>query len=201
MLGRRIARARRRPHPERSEDSLNQTSEAFPNEQRGVLTGMATGLVVSIVVILAAAQLPLVSPASDSVGDRLYCYLPWLALMAAPLAIGISEIAAYRYFHAEAIDGGNETADPRFRDARACLQNTLEQTVVAVMAQFALVIRLPMAWLDVIPALVFWFVIARIIFRLTYARGAAARSFGFAATFYPSVLGLIAVLVLTFWRP
>lgn len=175
--------------------------KAFRAEQRGVLIGTVTGLVASIVVVLAAAQLPLVSPASDSVGDRLYCYLPWLALMAAPLAIGIAHLASHRFFNAEVSDGGSETADPKYHHARSYLQNTLEQTVLAVMAQLALVVRLPMAWLDVIPALVFWFVIARLVFRLTYARGAAARSFGFAATYYPSVLGLIAVLVLTFWRP
>lgn len=176
-------------------------SKDFRTEQRGVMIGMIAGLVVSVAVILGAAQLPLAYPASDSLQDRLYCYLPWLALLAVPLVIGVSYLASYRFFHPEVIEGGSETADPAFHNGRAYLQNTLEQTVLAVMAQLALVVRLPLDWLDVIPALVFWFVIARIIFRLTYARGAAARSFGFAATYYPSVLALIAVLVLTFWRP
>lgn len=175
--------------------------DAFRATQRGVLTGMVSGLIVSVVVILAAAQLPLAHPASDSLQDRLACYLPWLALMAVPLVIGVSYLANYRFFHRDTIGGGNETADPAFHNGRAYLQNTLEQTVLAVMAQLALVVRLPIDWLDVIPALVFWFVIARIVFRLTYAHGAAARSFGFAATYYPSTLALLGVLVLTFVTP
>lgn len=172
----------------------------FRREQRGVLRGMLAGLAVSVVVILVGKFVyPPAVPDSDAVPDRLTCYWPWLALMAAPLVIGISHLAAYRYRSREAI-GGGDSDDPSYRHARAYLQNTLEQTVLAVMVHLALLATLPYDWLNLVPVMVLWWVFARIVFRLTYALGATARAFGFAATYYPTVLGLLAVPVLEIMR-
>lgn len=175
-------------------------TEAFRAERRAVLRNMALGVAVSVAVILAGKFVyPPAVPDSDAVPDRLTCYWPWLALMAAPLVIGISYLARYRFRSPEAIDGG-DSDDPRYRHARAYLQNTLEQTVLAVMVHLALLATLPYDWLNLVPVMVLWWVFARIVFRLAYAHGAAARAFGFAATYYPTVLGLLAVPVLELSR-
>jgi uncharacterized membrane protein YecN with MAPEG domain len=44
----------------------------------------------------------------------------------------------------------------------------------------------------VIDALVILFAVGRLLFWIGYRRGAAGRAFGFALTFYPSVLALLA---------
>lgn len=46
----------------------------------------------------------------------------------------------------------------------------------------------------------FLFVIGRILFRRGYAKGAAARSFGFALTYYPSLLMLFTVAAFMGYR-
>lgn len=173
---------------------------AFRAEQRGVRRGMLAGLVVSIVVIaIGKFVYPASVPDSDGIPDRIACYLPWLALMGVPLVIGISYLASYRFFHPEAI-GGGDSPDPAYHNARNYLQNTLEQTVLAVMVHVALLATVPYDWLNVVPVMVLWWVFARIVFRLTYARGAAARAFGFSATYYPTALGLVAVPALLVWQ-
>lgn len=51
---------------------------------------------------------------------------------------------------------------------------------------------MPPAWQAVVPAAAILFVFGRIAFVAGYARGAPARAFGFALTFYPTVFMLLA---------
>jgi hypothetical protein len=73
---------------------------------------------------------------------------------------------------------------------RAFLENTVEQVLLTFITQMVLAVVLPLGWLQVLPALAIWFGICRVLFRLGYRGGAAARAFGFAGTFYPTVIGI-----------
>ena len=164
-------------------------------EQRGVVIGMLLGASVPALPIAAGAWL-IPGPAAPPLGDRLVWLMPYAAVLALPMALAIAAIARHRFFHAAVIDGSNDAADRWLAIARAILQNTLEQTVLAALVLLALAATLPSGWLGALPAAILWFVLARAIFALTYARGAAARSFGFAATFYPTLAGLLMAIAL-----
>jgi hypothetical protein len=173
------------------------TRPDFASKQRGVLTGMIGGLAASIVVIVGGHFVfPASAPVSDAVPDRLTCYLPYLALMAVPMILAVGGLAKHRFFDPESIDGAQNTSDPGFAARRSVLANHTEQLLMALMVHFALLATLPYGWLNVVPVMALWWTAARLIFAMTYRGGAEARAFGFAATFYPTVTGAIAVPIL-----
>jgi hypothetical protein len=162
-------------------------------EQTGVLRGIGAAILVSAIAVIGGHYVfPASAPVSDAVPDRLTCYLPYLALMAAPLIVSIGRIAQHRYFAADAIDGTNPPQDIDLARQRAVLTNTVEQLLLAVLIHFSLLAVLPYDWLNIVPVMAIWWTVSRFVFMAAYARGAAARSFGFAATFYPNVAGAIA---------
>jgi hypothetical protein len=69
----------------------------------------------------------------------------------------------------------------------AVLQNSLEQTVLAVGAHLALAAMLRDRELVLIPVLVFLYLAGRAAFAAGYAKGAAGRAFGMALTGAPIV--------------
>lgn len=169
---------------------------AFAGTQRGVAAGMAAGLLASLAfVTLGVAILPSPVPEEATAADALSAILPWLAVLALPLTGGVAAVAAQRFFDPAAMEVRETEANRRLTDAKAFLQNTVEQTLMASLSSVALTASLPHRWLAVVPLLAVWFVFARIAFRIGQPRGAVARSFGFAASFYPSVLGLIAAIL------
>ena len=54
---------------------------------------------------------------------------------------------------------------------------------------------MPASWISVVPVAAVLFVAGRILFARGYSDGAAARSLGFALTFYPSVLMIFLIVV------
>jgi uncharacterized membrane protein YecN with MAPEG domain len=166
-------------------------------KQRGVLKGIIAGAAITFVVILGAifaAPMPL--PAEASAGERLAFAIRADAFIALWLAISVGLLAKHRFFTPEDIDGGglsrgSETASV----LQSTLQNTLEQSVLAVLAHLAWSVLMPVSWISAIPAAVFLFLSGRVLFARGYRGGAPSRSLGFALTFYPSVLMLIFVTV------
>jgi uncharacterized MAPEG superfamily protein len=75
---------------------------------------------------------------------------------------------------------------------QALIQNTLEQTVLAAFAYGAWLLIPPAGGARTVALCACLFSVGRLLFFVGYARGAAARSLGFALTFYPTV-GLIAL--------
>jgi hypothetical protein len=162
---------------------------ALSSIQRGVAFGMAGGVVASAAVWLVPWIAPVPAlPAGD--GSRLAFWLPWELPPLATLAYGIAWTAQYRFFHASVIDGQNPLEDRELASGRAYLQNTLEQFMLAFAVHAVLAVVLPVRYLSVLPALTVWFAFSRVLFRAGYSKGAAARSFGFAGTFYPSLIGM-----------
>lgn len=63
--------------------------------------------------------------------------------------------------------------------------------MLAVSAHMAFVVVAPGRCLSVLPTMVGFWVVARVVFFVGYHRGENARAFGFAATFLPTVAFLV----------
>lgn len=171
------------------------------SEQRGVAKGaIAAALVAALILSLAwLSSDRLFSPLGD-VGDRLSFAVRADLALGLCLIVFTGRIANLRFRRAEDIGGSGGTSESdAVRRARAVLQNTLEQTVIAVIAHTGLVLLLPPERPTIIPALVMLFVAGRTCFAVGFRHGAAARAFGFGLTFYPSVVGMAAAVLLAVW--
>jgi uncharacterized membrane protein YecN with MAPEG domain len=178
------------------------TSMALTVKQRGVLKGIIAGAAITFVAIVGAILIgPMPLSPEASAGERLAFAIRADAFIALWLAISIGMLARHRFFTPEDIDGGglsvgSETA----KVLQSTLQNTLEQSVVAVLTHLAWSILMPVSWISAIPVAVFLFVCGRVLFARGYRGGAPSRAVGFAITFYPSVLMLTLVIVTAVWK-
>lgn len=165
----------------------------FPQEQRGVALRMAAALCVTVLV--AATCLYRGAAAPSTLVERLTVTARADVFVLCWLAAAIGNVARLRFFSADDIAGsGAGAATARVDRARAVLQNTLEQVVLAVPIHVALAM-LVRSSVPLIIALAILFSTGRLLFWAGYARGAKARAFGFALTFYPSVAGLSIAIV------
>ena len=113
----------------------------------------------------------------------------------AVLFLCIARLAKHRFatpqdIHGSALTEGTERA----KLLQALLQNTLEQTVLAVPVYFAAALVYPARFLPLVAAAAVLFVVGRILFFRGYASGAPSRAAGFRLNFYPSVALLISVV-------
>jgi hypothetical protein len=158
--------------------------------QIGVAVGMGAALAATIALFLAGMGGVVRSPFDDRIRLAIAAALGPLGCV----AVAIGFIANRRFFSAEDIEGsGLSEGTSAVRIARSVLENTIEQAALAVPLYVALAMSLPARAVALPLLLSVAFVIGRALFAAGYARGAAARSFGFALTFYPSV-GALAVL-------
>ena len=171
---------------------------ALDPEQLGVAKGAAAGALFSLVVICAGLLLPpLALPATGMMADRIAFVLRADLFVVVWLLASIAAVAQGRFHSRNDIAGsGLSEPTPRIALGRAVVQNTHEQVTLAVAAHLALGTVLPFGLIGLIPLLVLLFCVGRATFWLGYSRGAAARSFGFATTFYPTVLAFVAAGVL-----
>lgn len=170
------------------------------DKQLAVLKGMTAAVLVSgLVLASAAAGLPEDWRTGDTGPDRLWLVTICCLAISFWLLVSIGRLARHRFFTPADIDGsgltqGTDTA----KELQAVLQNTLEQTVLAVLAYGCFAALAPGAFLGMLPAAAALFWIGRALFWHGYARGAGARAFGFALTFYSTVLLWISTLILSF---
>jgi hypothetical protein len=143
----------------------------------------------------------LLLPPEATVGERISVALRSDVLLALWLGISIARLASHRFFSPEDIDGGGLTeGTDRANILQATLQNTLEQTVLAVLTHLAWAILMPASGLLTIPAAVALFLCGRVLFVRGYRGGAPSRATGFALTFIPTVLMLIVVVSAAVWQ-
>ena len=136
-----------------------------------------------------------------AVGERIAFALTADALVTLWLAISIGLLARHRFFTPEDIDGGGLSQGTDAANIlQASLQNTLEQTVLAVLVHLAWAVVMPVAWISAIPAAVVLFLCGRMLFVRGDRGGAPSRALGFALTFYPSVLMLVLVVAAAVWK-
>ena len=161
-------------------------------EQKQVFTGMLAALAVTAVVLGLTYWL------SQTGYDRIRLSAPAAsALVCLALAFSIATIARKRFFDSEIIGGaGYDRPGSPVAVDRAVLQNTVEQSVLAVAAYQGLASVAPTAAGALLPALAALFLAGRALFVARYRKGAGARAFGFALTFYPTMVALAIVAVL-----
>ena len=166
-------------------------------KQRGVLKGMIVGASVTVIVIVGAILWgPQYLLLEASVSERIAFALRVDVFIALWLGISVALLARHRFFTPEDIDGGGLTHGTEIAHVlQATLQNTLEQTVLAVLVHCMWAIVMPPSWIAAIPAAVILFVFGRVLFLRGYRGGAPARAVGFTLTFYPTVLMLVCITV------
>lgn len=150
--------------------------------RRRIAGGMAAGFA------WAAGLLTLGVMALPGSEDALAQVAVWLLLPALTLIAVIGWIARARFFDPAMMMGDAPAPGGAAEIDQRVLRNTVEQLVLAIPVWAALAVQLPIERRGVIPALAIGFVIARLAFWIGYHRAPAARAFGFAATFYPTVL-------------
>ena len=165
--------------------------------QRGVLRGMLAGILVTALGLAAAITYPpeIVLP-GEGFAASLTDALKWSVLPVATLAIHIALLARHRYFTPEDFNGGGLSAGtPHARVLQAALQNTLEQTVLALSVYAIWAAAMPRRWQAAIALAAILFAIGRLLFLRGYGGGAPARAIGFALTFYPTLAMLIMLVI------
>lgn len=167
-------------------------------KQRGVRKGIVAGGAVTLVCIIGSLLFgPELLPDESTTADRIAFALKADVLIALWLGLSIGNLARHRFFTPEDVDGGGLTSGTeRAKVLQATLQNTLEQSVLAVLVHMIWIVATPAAWALTVPVAVILFIIGRIMFVRGYSGGAPSRAVGFALTFYPSMLMLVIGL---FW--
>ncbi len=179
-------------------DQSLSTPVAFHREQRAVGFAMVLAGVISAIA-LGMAALTAYSEASAPFDERIEHVLRLEFIVVAWLAATIANVARLRLFSTRDIGGGRDGETRKVREARAVLQNTLEQVVLAVLAHLGVAASFnPSA--PFIVALVALFFVGCLLFWVGYSRGAKGRAFGFALTFYPSVIALFGSAFVTVSR-
>ena len=109
----------------------------------------------------------------------------------------MAALARERFFNPADIDGGALSihGSAKANILQSILQNTLEQSVLAIVVYLFWATVMPARFLSVISSAAVLFLLGRIFFALGYAKGAPARSTGFALTFFPTMLMLITSLL------
>lgn len=154
--------------------------------RRTILIGMAAGLLWAALVILFGrtatvgfVPLPIVVPVAT--------VLPGLVLAAI-----IGRIAQRRFFDDALIDGDRPPEASGAEIDRRVLLNTVEQCVLALLLWPFVAYTLGGSLVLVMSAA---FALARIAFWIGYHISPPIRAFGFAATFYTTVLAALWALV------
>ncbi len=168
-------------------------------KQRGVVRGVLSAALVTVAAFAVVIVWPpsFLLPATGF-SARLAFVLHVDLAIAACLAVSIGALARHRFFTPEDIDGGGLTnATGTARTLQAVIQNTLEQSVLALLAHLAWTAAVPHGWMAVVPVATALFVLGRVLFWRGYAHGAPSRAIGFGLTFYPSVLMIAAAIIMS----
>ncbi len=159
---------------------------------------VAIGMTVAAIVVIFAWTGPLHPHVdiADEPASRLAFAAKWLLVPGFALLAGIGIVSGRRFFTAGAIDG---TRTPESKSLEINLrynQNTLEQTLLVVIAWPMLALWLPSGQLGLLPVLAVLFGFGRAAFFIGYLIAPWARAFGFALTFYPTVAAYLSLATL-----
>ena len=148
-------------------------------KQKGVVRNIIPAAILTVVglggvtLLLPMSMLPV-----DEAGARIAWALKWALLPVLTLMISIMRVANYRFSSPEDIDGSGLTdGTAQVRVLRAVLQNTLEQTILAVAAYAIWAAVMPYAWLRLIAVAGLLFVAGRVLFARGYAPNCATHLF------------------------
>jgi hypothetical protein len=160
-----------------------------------VAVGMAIAAVVVCLVWAGPLHPHVVLPLDDP-GSRLAFVAKWLLVPGFTLLAGIGMAASRRFFSADAMDGTRKPESPTLEINLRYNQNTLEQTVLVIIAWPLLALLLPAGQLSLVPVLAVLFGFGRAAFWIGYLIAPWARAFGFGLTFYPTAAAYVWLAVL-----
>jgi hypothetical protein len=176
---------------------------ALSEKQQGVRRGMAIGAALTLTAIAAGIAFdPFGLSSHVSLDARISVALGACLLPVLMLTASIARLAKHRFFSPQDIDGGAGMSEDTTQAQllQTLLQNTLEQTVLALPIYLAWACIAPVAWLSVVPIVAVLFALGRLLFFAGYGHGAPARAVGFALTFYPSMTMLVSLVAYAIWR-
>jgi uncharacterized MAPEG superfamily protein len=162
------------------------------DEQIGVFKGMSLALLITSATIFFSVKLLGPKFIVLSLGGRYALCALSILLPALILAFSIGRLAKHRFFSGQDIDGSALTRGTSMAVLlQAMLQNTLEQSVLALFAYASWCLLVPSQLLPAAPAAAMLFLVGRVLFFTAYVQGAKARALGFALTFYPTLMLLV----------
>lgn len=151
-----------------------------------IIAGMAAGTIWSVVLIWIGSVHVNIPPFSRLVVSPFFALAPGIVLVCM-----VGWIAARRFFSPGLIDGDMPAPGSHADIDQRVLRNTVEQAVIALCLWPPLSFLLLDDGLGVVMVLSVNFALARLLFWAGYHVSPPLRAFGFAATFYPTVLALI----------
>lgn len=166
----------------------------FDTEQRRIVLWSGAAIALTAAV-LGAGFLWIPTGAlhladDPSTGDRIAFALKWELPVFLWLAGCVRTVASQRFREpADRKGAAYGKPSPKLAVRAAILQNSLEQTVIAIGAHLILATVLRGSELVLIPLLVILYLVGRVAFAVRYSRGAAARAFGMALTGASSIAG------------
>lgn len=174
------------------------TAADLRHEVRGVVMGAAKGAALCMFVLAAGYFLlpRFLSFPEDRIQALIFTMRVDLFVLLWVVA-GVGIVGRARRHSAADIGTaafGTPTRDIRIKTA--FLQNTLEQSVIAIGSHLVLSTLVSGAALSFIVSTALLFAVGRICFYRGYRRGAAARSFGLVTTALPGLLAIALSLVL-----
>ncbi|MCP4951242.1 MAG: MAPEG family protein [Proteobacteria bacterium] len=138
----------------------------FSSKQKGTALGMLIGFLSALTVVILGTRLnPFqMNPAADGFEALRIAAISVISVCIF-LVFSIGRIARHRFFSPDDIDGaGLTTGTAKVKLLQAELQNTVEQTLLAIIVYFSWAILLPSTWILVIPLAGVSFAIGRILF-------------------------------------
>ena len=164
-----------------------------PTPPRRKQIGVAIGMGLGLAITAAALAWPYPPAPTADVSARLAQWTAASLVVGLWLFAAVARLARHRFFVAADIDAALGAGSAKARVLQSLLQNTLEQVVLATLTYGAwLLVARPLLPIAPVWAAAGCFCLGRLLFFIGYERGAAARSLGFALTFYPTA-GLMAV--------
>ena len=175
---------------------------ALSAKQLGVLKGMASAMTLSILTIMLSTYFdPFCNALIGDIQGRFDVLGLSIILPTGFLLVSIGRLAKLRFFSPDDIDGSGLTrGSENALVLQSLLQNTLEQFVVAIIVYTAWCLVMPVSVLSAIPLCSVLFALGRTLFFKGYKNGAAARAFGFAVTFYPTLVLFVIFVIHTLWK-
>jgi hypothetical protein len=135
--------------------------------------------------LFASTRLP-----SDNTAERLGFAVHWLLIPGLTLLAGVW-VAGRRGFMPDAIEGTRTPSSHSFEINLRYNQNTVEQTVLAVIAWTGLALALPRDQLLLIPGMAILFGVGRLTFWIGYLLHPLGRAFGMVLTALPTILAYL----------
>jgi hypothetical protein len=167
-------------------------------DQKVVGIGAASGVLSMIASVAAIYHVWPNNPGLIDLSSRIGYTLQWNAFAMLPLLAGIVVIGNDRFL-SEAIDPTLHKESLATQINGRVVDNTLQQSMLFLVAALALSVNLSAVQMRLIPAAALVFVAARLAFWVGYRIHPLYRAFGMAATGYLNI-GLLALAVWKIFR-